>query len=400
MTTEITEAPTTQLIGQPIKRVEDPRLITGAAKYLDDLKLPGMAHVAILRSPYAHARISAIRTEAAAASPGVIAVFTGKDFEHLNPLPCAWQAAGTENFVATPRALEIDRVTFTGAGVAAVVAETQAAAEDALGLIEVAWEPLPVVVDVEAAVAAGAPQIHEAAASNVVMDWSCGDAQATEQALAEADVVVEQRLVNQRLIPTPMETRGAAAQYEPSTGEYTGWMTSQAPHVMRLLMTAVVFGIPAIPCGVRGVSTTPGMVAAYRGAGRPEATSAVERAVDLVARKLGLAPVDVRRRNFIPADAFPYDPGVLNGLKYDTGDYEKTLDRALEIVGYGDFRAKQEQARKEGRYLGIGFSSYVEMCGVAPSAWIGVGGEGWGAGLWESANVRVHLTGKVVLTTR
>ena len=243
MTTEITEAPTTQLIGQPIKRVEDPRLITGAAKYLDDLKLPGMAHVAILRSPYAHARISAIRTEAAAASPGVIAVFTGKDFEHLNPLPCAWQAAGTENFVATPRALEIDRVTFTGAGVAAVVAETQAAAEDALALIEVDWEPLPVVVDVEAAVAAGAPQIHEAAASNVVMDWSCGDVEATEQALAEADVVVEQRLVNQRLIPTPMETRGAAAQYEPSTGEYTVWMTSQAPHVMRLLMTAFVFGI-------------------------------------------------------------------------------------------------------------------------------------------------------------
>src|SRR3989440_1643141 len=509
MTTEITEAPTTQLIGKPIKRVEDPRLITGAAKYLDDLKLPGMANVAILRSPYAHARIGPIRTEAAAAHPGVIAVFTGKDFEHLNPLPCAWQAAGTENFVATPRALEIDRVTFTGAGVAAVVAETQAAAEDALALIEVDWEPLPVVVDVEAAVAAGAPQIHEAAASNVVMDWSCGDAEATEKALAEADVVVEQRLVNQRLIPTPMETRGAAAQYEPSTGEDTVWMTSQAPHVMRLLMTAFVFGIsetkmrciapqvgggfgskiylypeyvlmaalaeevyrpvkwietrrenyaatthgrdhvtylrvgakrdgtitaldastvanlggilatiapgipttlyrrmlsgayriPAIHCRVRGVYTNTGMVDAYRGAGRPEATYAVERAVDLVARELDLDPVEVRRRNFIPLDAFPYDPGVLNGLKYDTGDYEKTLARALEIVGYDDFRAKQEQARKEGRYLGIGFSSYVEMCGVAPSAWIGGGGEGWGAGLWESANVRVHLTGKVAVTT-
>ena len=499
MTTETTEAPTTQLIGKPIKRVEDPRLITGAAKYLDDLKLTGMAHVAILRSLYAHARIGAIRTDAAAAHPGVIAVFTGKDFEHLNPLPCAWQAAGTENFVATPRALEIDRVTFTGAGVAAVVAETQAAVEDALGLIEVDWEPLPVVVDPEAAVVEGAPQIHEAAASNVVMDWTCGDAEATERALADADVVVEQRLVNQRLIPTPIETRGAAAQYEPSTGEYTVWMTSQAPHVMRLLMTAFVFGIsetkmrciapqvgggfgskiylypeyvlmaalaekvgrpvkwietrrenyvatthgrdhvtylrvgakkdgtittldantyanlggvlstiapgipttlygrmlsgayriPAIHCRVRGVYTNTGMVDAYRGAGRPEATYAVERAVDLVARRLGLDPVDVRRRNFIPADAFPYDPGLLNGLKYDTGDYEKTLARALEIVGYDGFRAKQERARKEGRYLGIGFSTYVEMCGVAPSAW--AGGEGWGAGLWESANVGVPL---------
>src|SRR2546421_9427875 len=193
MATDVTEAPTTQLIGKPIKRVEAPRLITGAAKYLDDLKLPGMAHVAILRSPYAHARISAIRTEAAAASPGVIAVFTGKDFEHLNPLPCAWQASGAENFVATPRALEIDRVTFTGAGVAAVVAETRAAAEDALALIEVDWEPLEVVVDPERAVEEGAPQLHEAAERNVVMDWHCGDADATGKALAEAEVVIEQR---------------------------------------------------------------------------------------------------------------------------------------------------------------------------------------------------------------
>src|SRR5438067_4622431 len=510
MATETTEAPTTQLVGKPIKRVEDPRLITGAAKYLDDLKLHGMTHVAILRSPYAHARIGAIRTEAAAAHPGVIAVFTGKDFEHLNPLPCAWQAAGTENFVATPRALEIDRVTFTGAGVAAVVAETQAAVEDALGLIEVDWEPLPVVVDPEAAVVEGAPQIHEAAASNVVMDWTCGDAEATEKALADADVVVEQRLVNQRLIPTPMETRGAAAQYEPSTGEYTVWMTSQAPHVMRLLMTAFVFGIsetkmrcispqvgggfgtkiflypeyvlvaalaqktgrpvkwmetrsenyaatthgrdhvtylkvgakrdgtitalkaktyanlggilstiaPGIPttlygrmlsgayripnihCQVLGVYTNTGMVDAYRGAGRPEATYVVERAVDLVARELDLDPVEVRRRNFIPPDAFPYDPvGILAGLEYDTGDYEKALTRALEIVGYDEFRKEQAAAREQGRYLGIGFSTYVEICGVAPSAWIGTGGQGWGAGLWESANVRVHLTGKVVVTT-
>src|SRR3989440_829136 len=481
MTTETTEAPTTQLIGKPIKRVEAPRLITGAAKYLDDLKLPGMAHVAILRSPYAHARISAIRTEAAAASPGVIAVFTGKDFEHLNPLPCAWQASGAENFVATPRALEIDRVTFTGAGVAAVVAETRAAAEDALALIEVDWEPLEVVVDPEKAVEEGAPQLHEAAARNVVMDWHCGDEAATGKALAEAEVVVEQRLVNQRLLPTPIEPRGAAAQHEPSTGEYTVWMTSQAPHVMRLLMTAFVFGIPetkmrcispqvggafgskiflypeyvlvaalaekigrpvkwvetrrenytatthgrdhitylevgakrdgtlaalrvktyanlggglstiapgipttlygrmlsgsyripAIHCQVLGVYTNTGMVDAYRGAGRPEATYAVERAVDLVARELGLDPVAVRRKNFIQPDAFPYDPGILAGLSYDSGEYERALDRALELVDYDGFRREQAKAREQGRYLGIGFSSYVEICGVAPSAWIG-----------------------------
>ena len=510
MTTQVEEQTTTSVIGARMKRVEDPRMITGAAKYLDDLKLPGMAYGAVLRSPYAHARIKGIDTQKAAAHPGVIGVYTGKDFEHLNPLPCAWQASGADNFVATPRALEIDRVTFTGAGVAAVVAETRAAAEDALSLIEVDWEPLEVVVDPERAVEEGAPQLHEAAERNIVMDWECGDPSATDKALGEAEVVVEQRLVNQRLLPTPIEPRGAAAQYEPSSGEYTVWMTSQAPHVMRLLMTAFVFGIPEtkmrcispqvgggfgtkiflypeyvlvaalaaktgrpvkwmesrsenyaatthgrdhvtylkvgakrdgtitalkaktyanlggilstiapgipttlygrmlsgayripnIHCQVLGVYTNTGMVDAYRGAGRPEATYVVERAVDLVARELDLDPVEVRRRNFIPPDAFPYDPvGILAGLEYDSGDYEKALTRALEMVGYDEFRQEQAKAREEGRYLGIGFSTYVEICGVAPSAWIGTGGQGWGAGLWESANVRVHLTGKVVVTT-
>jgi carbon-monoxide dehydrogenase large subunit len=508
MTTQVSEE-TTALVGTPMKRVEDPSMIMGAAKYIDDLKLPGMAHVTVMRSPYAHARIGSIDTEKAAAHPGVIGVYTGKDFEHLPPLPCAWQATGAENFVATPRALEIDRVTFTGAGVAAVVAETRVAAEDALALIEVDWEPLEVVVDVERAVEEGAPQLHEAAKGNVVMDWECGDAASTDKALDEAEVVVEQRLVNQRLLPTPMDVRGAAATYEPATGEYTVWMTSQCPHIMRLLMTAFVFGIPetkircisprvggafgtkiflypeyvlmaalaektgrpvkwvetrsenyvatthgrdhvtylkvgaqrdgtitalkvktlanlggilstiapGIPTTlyarmlsgayripnihgqVLGVYTNTGMVDAYRGAGRPEATYAVERTVDLVARELELDPVEVRRRNFIPSDAFPYDPGILAGLSYDTGDYEKALNRALEIVGYEDFRSKQEAARAEGRYLGIGFSTYVEICGAAPSSWIGTGGQGWGASMWESANVRVHLTGKVVVTT-
>jgi carbon-monoxide dehydrogenase large subunit len=506
MTTQV-ETETAGLIGASVKRVEDPRLITGAAKYIDDIRLPGMAAVAILRSPYAHAKIRSIDTSAAAQAPGVVGVFTGKDFEHLNPLPCPWQAGGVDNFVNTPRTLEIDRVTFTGAGVAAVVAETAAQAEDAMGLIQVDWEPLDVVVDVEEAVAAGAPQLHENAGSNVVMDWSCGNADATDAALGEADVVVEQRLVNQRLIPTAIEPRGAAAQFDPVTGQYTVWMTSQAPHVMRLLMTAFVFGIsetkmrciapqvggafgskiflypeyvlvaalaektgrpvkwmetrrenyvatthgrdhvtylqvgaksdgtitalkaktfanlggilstiaPGIPttlygrmlsgpykipnihCQVLGVYTNTAMVDAYRGAGRPEATYVVERAVDLVASKLGLDPVDVRRKNFVQPEDFPYDPGILNGLKYDTGDYEKTLARALEIVDYEGLRREQEEARAQGRYLGIGFSSYVEICGVAPTAW--AGGEGWGAGLWESANVRVHLTGKVVVTT-
>ena len=501
--------PTSSLIGAPVKRVEDPRLITGAARFLDDVRLTGLAHVAVLRSPYAHARIRGIDTSAAAAAPGVLGVYTGKDFEHLSPLPCAWQAGGVENHVATPRALEIDKVTFTGAAVAAVVAETPEAAEEALGLVEVDWEPLDVVVDPLRAVEEGAPQIHEAAPGNVCMEWECGDAEATASALDGADVVVRQRLVNQRLIPTAIEPRGAIGQYEPTAGQYTVWMTSQAPHVMRLLMTAFVFGIPetkmrcispqvgggfgskiflypeyvlvaalaekvgrpvkwvesrrenyvatthgrdhvtdlevgarrdgtitalrartwanlggtlstiapgipttlygrmlsgayripAIHCRVVGVYTNTGMVDAYRGAGRPEATYVVERAVDLVARELDLDPAEVRRRNFVPPEAFPYDPGILNGLSYDSGEYAATLDRALKLVDYESLRREQEAARGEGRYLGIGLSSYVEMCGVAPSAWIGTVGEGWGAGLWESANVRVHLTGKVVVTT-
>jgi carbon-monoxide dehydrogenase large subunit len=500
-----------QYIGSSVKRKEDPRLIRGEAKYLEDIQLPGLLHAAILRSQYAHARIRSINTEAAANHPGVVAVFTGQDFAELPPLPCAWQAGGVKNNANTPRVLEIDKVTFTGAGIAVVVAEDRYTAEDALALIEVDYEPLGVVVDAEKAVQAGAPQLHENAPNNICMEWECGDRGATDGALGAADVVVRQRLINQRLIPTPIETRGCIAQYLAAQEEFTVWMTSQAPHVMRLLMTAFVFGIPetkmrvlspqvgggfgakiflypeyclmaalarklnqpvkwmetrrenyvatthgrdhitdlevgatrdgkitglkvrtyanlggtlstiapGIPttlygrllsgvyqiphiyCHVTGVYTNTGMVDAYRGAGRPEATYVVERAVDLVAAELGMDPAEVRRRNFIPSDAFPYAPAdnILRGLKYDSGNYEVALDRALANAGYAEFRQEQAEARKQGKYLGVGLSSYIEICGVAPSAWIGVPGEGWGAGLWESANVRVHLTGKVVATT-
>jgi len=364
-------------------------------------------------------------------------------------------------------------------------------------------------VDAKKATEEGAPQIHENAPRNIAMEWSVGDVSAVDKAMSEADIVVRQPIINQRLIPTPIEPRGCIAQYMSSTGEFTVWMTSQAPHVMRLLMTAFVFGIPetkmrvispqigggfgakiflypeycliaaiarktgrpvkwmetrsenyvatthgrdhiteleigakkdgtivafkvktyanmggmlstiapGIPttlygrmlsgvykipniyCHVTGVYTNTGMVDAYRGAGRPEATYAVERSIDLVADALGLDPVAVRRTNFIPPEAFPYDPIILRGLKYDSGEYDKAMTRALEMFDYPAFRKEQEEARAQGRYLGVGFSSYVEICGVAPSAWIGLPGEGWGAGLWESANVRVHLTGKVVVTT-
>ncbi|MBI4671913.1 MAG: molybdopterin-dependent oxidoreductase [Chloroflexi bacterium] len=499
------------VLGQSIKRREDPRLITGEAKYLDDLQMAGMAHAAILRSPFAHAKIKSIKTERAAALPGVIGVFTGKDFMELNPLPCAWAAGGVENHLNTPRCLEPDRVTHTGMGVAVVVAQDRYTAEDALALIEVDWEPLPVVTNAKKATEAGAPQLHENAPKNIECEWQCGDAAATDAALKSADVVIKQQIINQRLIPTAMEPRGCVARYDSAADEYTVWATAQAPHVMRLITTAFVFGIPetkmrvispqvgggfgakiylypeyvlvialskkigravkwmetrrenyvatthgrdhiteveigakkdgsitglrvhtyanmggilstiapGIPttlygrllsgpykiphiyCHVLNVYTNTGMVDAYRGAGRPEATYVLERAMDWVADALGMDPVQVRRKNFIPSNEFPYTPAdnILAGLAYDSGDYTKTLDKALAMLDYKDFREEQAAARKQGKYLGVGFSSYIELCGVAPSAWIGLPNQGWGAGLWESANIRMHLTGKVVVTT-
>jgi carbon-monoxide dehydrogenase large subunit len=502
------EAMPTKLVGQAIKRREDPRLITGQGTFLDDIKLPGMTHACVLRSPYAHAKIKSIDTSKAKAHPGVVAVFTGEDMLDLNPLPCAWQAGRVKNNVNTPRVLAVGEVHFAGDPVALVIAEDRYIARDACDLIEVEYEPLPVVVDAKKATEPGAPQLHENAPNNIVMEWEAGDKAKADAAVAAAEVVVREQIINQRLIPTPMETRGAVARYEPATGEFTLWTTSQAPHVLRLLLTAFVFGIPEtklrvispdigggfgqkifcyndaaftmwaarkigrpvkfvedrsenykysthgrdhitdvelagnrdgtitglrvttyanlgaylstvapgipttlygriitgvyrIPAAyvkVYGVYTNTAMVDAYRGAGRPEASYLIERMVDRFAAEIGMDPADVRRKNFIPPDAFPYDNG-LGLLPYDSGNYEAALNKALEIVGYADFRKEQEEARKQGRYLGLGISSYVEICGIAPSKWIGLPGEGWGAGLWESANVRVHLTGKVVVTT-
>jgi aerobic carbon-monoxide dehydrogenase large subunit len=498
----------TRFVGQAIKRREDPKLITGAGNFLDDIKLPGMTHAAVLRSPYAHARITSIDTSRAKSLPGVVAVFTGEDMLDINPMPCAWQAGKVQNNVNTPRALAVGEVHFAGDPVALVVAEDRYIARDALDLIDVEYEPLPVVVDAKKATEPGAPQLHENAPNNVVMEWECGDKAKADAAFAAAEVTVREEIINQRLIPTPMETRGSLARYEPANGEFTLWLTSQAPHVMRLLLTAFVFGmpetklrcispnvgggfgqkifcyndaaftmwaarkigrpvkfvedrsenykysthgrdhvteaelagtrdgtitglrvntyanlgayistiapgipttlygriisgvykIPAAYCHVVGTYTNTAMVDAYRGAGRPEASYLIERMVDRFAAEIGMDPAEVRRKNFIQPQDFPYDNG-LGLLPYDSGNYEPALDKALAMAGYADFRARQAAMRQQGKYLGIGISSFVEICGVAPSKWIGLPGEGWGAGLWESANVRVHLTGKVVVTT-
>jgi carbon-monoxide dehydrogenase large subunit len=507
------------VLGAPIKRLEDPRFITGSGRYLDDIVLPGMVHAAILRSPYAHANIRSIDTSRAARMPGVLGVFTGQDFLDYNPLPFAWPAggsAGLQNNVNMPRVLATDSVKWSGEGVAVVVAETREQAADALEAIEVDWEPLPAVVDPEAATQPGAPQLHENAPNNIVFTWTVGNRDETDRVIREAPVVIRQRLVNQRLIPNPMEVRGDIGWYNPGADEYTIWMSSQTPHIQRLLLAAFVMGVPehkirviapdvgggfgskifcyadmalvlglskklggrpvkwvesrrenyqatihgrdhvtylelaadrdgkvralrvktyanmggrlstigpGIPttlygrvlsgpydipnvwCEVVGVYTNTTFVDAYRGAGRPEATYVLERAMDLLADELGLDPAAIRRRNFLPPDVFPYrHPAGLfrapNGaeIAIDSGNYAPALDKALTLAGYYQLDRAREEARARGKLLGVGLSSYLEVCGVAPSKWIGAVGEGWGAAMWESANVRVHLTGKVVVT--
>jgi carbon-monoxide dehydrogenase large subunit len=506
------------VLGQPIKRVEDPRFITGKGRYLDDIKLTGMTHMAILRSPYAHANIKSVDTSAAKGMAGVVAVIVGADIA-WNPLPMAWPAGGAsgiQNNVSTPRVLATDSVKWTGEGVAAVVAETPEQAIDALEAIQVDYEPLPAVVDAEKATQPGAPQLHDNAPNNVVFVWPVGDKAGTEAAFKDAEIIVKQRIVNHRLIPNPMEVRGDIGLYNPGTDEYTIWMSSQTPHIQRLLLAAFVTGIPEhkIRCispdvggafgskifcyadmalvmhaskliggrpvkwvesrresygstihgrdhityieiagkkdgevtGLRvktfanlggrlstigpgvpttlygrvlsgcykipnvyaevtGVYTNTTFVDAYRGAGRPEATYVVERAMDLFANEIGMDKAAIRRKNFLTPDQFPYDnPSGLgtavNGEKIyiDSGNYEPALNKALISADYDDLDKAKAEAKSRGKLLGMGLSTYLEVCGVAPSKWIGAVGEGWGAAMWESSNIKVHLTGKIIVT--
>ena len=499
---------TAPLVGQSVKRKEDPRLITGNGRYLDDIKPANMVHAAVLRSPHAHARIVSIDTHRALAHPGVVAVYTGADLAPtVNPLPCAMPAGGFDTNIPAHRALATDRARYVGDAVALVIAEDPYTAQDALDLIDVEYEVLPAVVDAEKAVAAGAPQLHDNAPNNICMRWHAGNKANTDAAFTGAEVTIRHRIRNQRLIPNPMETRGALASYDAGTGETTIWMTSQCPHIMKILLAAFVLGIPehklrviapevgggfgtkiflyadmaftawaskqlkrpvkfvetrrenylatthgrdhiqdvelaatkdgkitglrvhsyanmgaylstiapgvattlfgrlvsgayqipAMYVEVDGVFTNTSMVDAYRGAGRPEATYLVERMVDLLADEIGMDPAEVRRRNFIPPDAFPYSPPDLELVPYDSGNYAGALDRALEMVGYDALRQQQAQAREQGRLLGIGISSYIEICGVAPSAWFQK--NGWGGPLYESAQIRVLATGKIIATT-
>jgi carbon-monoxide dehydrogenase large subunit len=489
-----------RVFGSGIRRREDPRLITGTARYTDDITLPGMAHAAILRSPHGHARVKRIDTSRAKEAPGVVAVFTGADIEGvLKPIPCLWLVPNSELKAAPFPAIAKDVVHFVGDAVAVVVAESPHQAHDALDSIDVDYEPLPAVVDPEKATKPGAPVLHDEAPGNVAFHWTVtgGDVDA---AFKSAEVIVRERIIQQRLIPTAIETRGAVAQFVPITGELTLWNTTQNPHIVRFAMSVVTgvpedrlrviapevgggFGskipqipgdfitvfcamklgrpvkwietrsenyqstthgrdhvqdvelaatkdgritglrctvwagmgaylstaapgiptilhglmlsgpyqIPALKEDVYGVYTNTTPVEAYRGAGRPEATYMLERLIDRLADQIGVDPVEVRRRNLIQPFSNGHD--VVTGLKYDSGNYQGALDKAIAHVNYSALREEQKAARKTGRYLGIGVSTYVEICGLGPSQVAGA--VGFQGGLWESAIVRFHPSGKV-----
>jgi carbon-monoxide dehydrogenase large subunit len=485
-------------VGTAVLRKEDARLLHGEGRYVDNLASTGMVYAHIVRSPYAHAVLKNVDVSAAREAPGVVAAFTGADLADAWPggLPCFWPVSDDITMVKH-LPLATDKARFAGDGVAVVVAESRAAAKDAAELVDVDYEPLPAVTDVEAAIADGAPVLHDDAPGNRAYTWPLVTGN-PDKVFAEAAVTVKERYRQQRLIPTAMEPRGALCEVNAS-GDVTIWTSTQGPHIMRTAYT-LVLGIPeakvrviapdvgggfgskldvyaedvivivlaqrlgrpvkwteerseanvatihgrdviqeielaataegkitgvrtrltasmgaylqAVTPGVpllgawlyagcydveaydfhcTGVFTNTTPTDAYRGAGRPEATFAIERAIDALARKLGKDPVEIRRLNFI--DSFPAD--IAAGLQIDSGDYHASLDKGLELLGYDAVRAEQEERRaaKDAKQIGIGFSTYVEMCGLAPSRILGA--LRYGAGGWESITIKVLPTGTV-----
>ena len=493
MATTITKPETK--FGKRVRRQEDPRLITGTATYVDDLKMPGMHHACIVRSPHGAAKIRSISTSAAAAMPGVAAIFTGADIKDLGAVPCGASLPGLR--VPHHHLLAQDRVYFVGHPVAVVVATDRYLARDAADAVEVDYEPLPAVTDPEKAMAAGAPAVHPEWPDNIAFTYH-QDGGDTAQAFRDADVVVRQRIVSQRLIPSAMEARAVLADWRSGERSLTLYSSTQIPHLLRSLVAGILgmpehhlrviapevgggFGsklqvyaeealmgfvamrigkpvkwiesrrenftttihgrghvdyfelaakrdgtmlglklkliqdigayhqllTPAIPtlsvlmmpglysfknitADVVGVFTNCVPTDAYRGAGRPEATHGIERMVDILAAELKMDPVEIRIRNFVRPGDFPYQTAT--GLTYDSGDYTEPLRRALDEVDYAGLRQEQAQARAAGKYMGIGISTYGELCGAGPSAALPVGG-------WEAATVRIEPSGTVTVLT-
>ena len=489
-------------IGHSVKRKEDDRFIRGRGTYIDDIHLPGMLHMAILRSPFAHATIKGIDTSAAAAVPGVIAVVTGELMAQHN---LAWMPTMSGD---TQAVLATDKVRFQGQEVAAVIANDPYVAKDALELIDVDYDPLGVVVTPQAAAAEGAPVIRdekEGQADNHIYHWESGDKEATDRAFAEAEVVVKLDTFYPRSHPAPLETCGCVADVDPATGQATIYMTSQAPHAIRTVFALVAglpeenirivspdigggfgnkvpvypgyvvataaslllghpvkwiedrtenlistgfardfhmtgemalksdgtmlglrtslladegafhadaqpskfkvglfhivtgsYDLPAAHVSADGYYTNkaPGGVA-YRCSFRvTEASYLIERLVQNAAYELGMDPADIRKKNFIREDQFPYESAT--GFVYDSGNYHGAMDMALEMIGYDELRKEQEAKRAEGKLWGIGLASFTEVVGAGPHKDYDI----LGLKMNDGAEIRIHPTGKAILKTR
>ncbi|MBP1685637.1 MAG: xanthine dehydrogenase, molybdenum binding subunit apoprotein [Deltaproteobacteria bacterium] len=485
-------------IGAQVPRREDRRLVTGHGNYVDDIRLPDMLHLKILRSPCAHARITRIDVTKARSLPGVVAVFTGRELHPITPPLPVPPATLPEMKVPEHHALAIDKVCAVGEGVAAVVATEAALAADALALIDVEYETLPAVVDPEAAVAPNAPIIHEQIGTNIAYRFQFGD---VSESLAEADVVVRQRMENQRLIPNFLEPRGIVAQYDVGDEQLSVWVSTQGPHLVRTQLALMLnmpehrirvvapdvgggFGgklnvyaeellavvlakqlgrpvkwieersehmvatshgrgqvayvqaaarrdgtltalhlriiadlgayqhvltpmaalqtatlitgcylVRKLAVDITGAFTNKTPTDPYRGFGRAEGAYYIERVMDLIARELHMDPVEVRRRNFIPADRFPHTNPF--GHTFDSGQYDRALTRALDMLGYEQFRREQARLRQEGRYLGLGLATYVWRAGfpsVPPGMPFLIAG-------WESASIQLAPTGVATVRT-
>ena len=495
-------------IGASVRRKEDQRFLTGKGKYVDDIQLPGQTYASFVRSPHAHAKIKSVDTKAAAASPGVVMVLTGADVaaDGLGGLPCGWGITSKDEKPMAEPAWPViagEKARYVGDMVAMVIAETAVQAKDGAQAVEVDYEVLTPVAVTGNANKPGQPLVHDDAPNNVCFDFEFGDKAATDAAFDAAHHVTKLDIVNQRLIPHAIEPRAAAASFDDSTGELTLYCTSQAPHVVRLLLGAFVlqhpehkfrvispdvggafgsklaaygefaalcwatkklghpikwtsdrseafltdthgrdhvttvelaldaegkftalrvntianmgaylstFG-PLIPTFLyftlfAGQYTTPliytNIVAVFtnttpldalRGAGRPEATYLLERAVEQAAREMNIEASELRRRNMIPPDAFPYQTPV--AFLYDSGEYEAALDKALAMSAFSGIASRKADSKQRGMLRGIGISAPIEATGAAPSA---IAGQlGARAGLYESAEVRFNATGSVTV---
>lgn len=491
-------------VGKARRRKEDARLITGRTTWTDNMVLPGMLHLAVVRSPVAHAKISSIDVSAAQEAPGVVAVLTGRDVaDEQGSIPCAWPVTPDMVNPGHP-SVAVDEVNHVGEAVAVIVARSKAAAQDAVELVDVDYDLLPPVLDMEEAVADGAQLTHDHLESNrsfhfVFDGGEAGTGVDTDQAFADAEVVVSRRFVQQRLIPAFMEPRSVVVQ--PQGDNYTMWSATQVPHILRVMLAMVtgvpehklrvvapdvgggfggklqvtpeevisllvarrlgkpvkwtetrseslmtahhgrdqiqyidiasdregnvkalrariladmgaylrlvspgvpvlgafmfngIYKFPAYRFECDGIFTNKTPTDAYRGAGRPEATFAIERIMDELAVELGMDPLELRRKNWINADEFPFT--TVAGMTYDSGDYETATQKALDLLGYDELRAEQQRRRESNDpvQLGIGFSTFTEMCGLAPSRVLG--SLSYGAGGWEHASIRMLPTGKV-----